>query len=206
MPTYDVVDRHHVRIAAPAAVSLASARQMDLQESCIVRAIIRAREMLLGTIPVGRRRPQALIAEMQALGWGILEEIPDREIVVGAVTKPWEANVSFRALPTAQFAAFAEPDYVKIAWTLRSDPIGETASILRTETRAVATDAEARTKFRRYWSLLSPGIRLIRWASFGPVKRDAERRARDRGAATDSLSEMKQPSDGYRRTPPGARR
>ena len=26
-------------------------------------------------------------------------EIPDREIVVGAVTQPWMANVVFRALP-----------------------------------------------------------------------------------------------------------
>jgi hypothetical protein len=38
------------------------------------------------------------------------------------------------------------------------------ASIFRTETRAVATDAVARAKFRRYWSFLSPGISLIRRA------------------------------------------
>jgi hypothetical protein len=32
------------------------------------------------------------------------------------------------------------------------------------ETRAMATDQSARTKFRSYWSFLSPGIILIRWA------------------------------------------
>ena len=53
--------------------------------------------------------------------------------------------------------------------------------MFRTETRAVATDAAARAKFRRYWSFLSPGIVLIRWLMLGPVKAEAERRA---GAAT----------------------
>ena len=69
-------------------------------------------------------------------------------------------------------------DYVKIVWTLRADAIGADASIFRTETRAIATDATARAKFRRYWSFLSPGIILIRWASLSPLKAEAERRAR----------------------------
>ena len=100
---------------------------------------------------------------------------------VGAVTKPWEADVTFRALPSDQFAAFSEPGYVKIAWTLRAESIGTTDSIFRTETRAGATDATARVKFRRYWAFFSPGIILIRSAILGPLKSEAERRARDEG-------------------------
>jgi hypothetical protein len=186
MPRYDVVDRHHVRIAAPAAVSLATARRMNLEASSVVRGIIAARERLLGATPNPRRQHDrfiqqqrdGFIADMQALGWGVLADEPDREIVVGAVTRPWQANVTFRALPPDQFAAFAEPGYVKIVWTLRADPIGTEASILRTETRAIATDDSARRRFRWYWSFLSPGIKAIRWAAFGPVKREAERSAR----------------------------
>ena len=106
----------------------------------------------------------------------MLAELPG-EVVVGAVTKPWEANVTFRAVPADQFAAFDEPGYVKIVWTLRADAIGDSESLLRTETRAIATDATARARFRRYWSFLSPGIILIRWAILAPVKRNAERRA-----------------------------
>ena len=177
MPIYDVVERHRVRVNAPAAVTLAAACNMDLQESAVVRVIIRAREWLLGATPVDRLRPRGLMAEMQSLGWGVLADVPGREIVVGAATKPWEANVTFRSVPPDQFAAFSEPDYVKIVWTLRVDSVSATESILRTETRAIATDSQARTKFRWYWTFLSPGIRLIRWASFGPAKREAERRA-----------------------------
>jgi len=181
MPEYEIVERHHIRVAAPAAVTLAVAREADLQGSIVVRAIIRAREILLGATSDGARRPRGLLAETQSLGWGVLADVPDREVIVGAVTRPWEANVIFRALPPADFAAFGEPGYVKIAWTIRADPLDATHSVFRTETRAIATDADARTRFRRYWSFLSPGIIAIRWALLRPVKREAERRAREAG-------------------------
>ena len=87
--------------------------------------------------------------------------------------------MTFRSIPADAYASFNEPDYVKIVWTLRADPIGDTASIFRTETRAAATDPSARAKFRRYWAFLSPGIILIRRMMVGPVKAEAERRSRD---------------------------
>jgi len=86
--------------------------------------------------------------------------------------------VVFRPLPPNEFIAFDEPDYVKIAWTLRADAAGPNASVFRTETRIVTTDASARARFRWYWARFSPGIQLIRWQSLGPVRREAERRAR----------------------------
>jgi hypothetical protein len=176
MPSYDVVDRHHVHVEAPAEATLAAARDLELWELPVVRAIFRAREILLGATPGDRSRPRGLLAETLALGWVVLAEIPGREVVVGAVTKPWEPNVVFRSIPPEEFEAFAEPGYVKIVWTLRADPVGEGASMYRTETRAVATDASARAKFRWYWSRLSPGIWLIRRLSLHPLKAAAERR------------------------------
>jgi hypothetical protein len=184
MPEYEIVERHGIRVAAPAAVTLDAARDVDLQGSPVVRAIIRAREIILGATPDRRRYPRGLLAETLALGWGVLADVPGRETVVGAVTKPWEANVRFRALPPDQFAAFNEPGYVKIAWTIRADPTDDASSVFRSETRAVATDPIARARFRRYWAFLSPGIIVIRWAILGPVKREAERRARDASLQT----------------------
>jgi hypothetical protein len=178
MPVYEVRGRHHIRIAAPPAITLAAARDMDLLASPVVRAIIRAREIVLGATPDTRPRPQGLLAEVLALGWGVLAAVPDRELIVGAVTQPWKANVVFRAVPPEEFAAFDEPGYVKIAWTLRADPVGSDESVFSTETRVVSTDAAARARFRWYWSFFSPGMILIRWLSLGPLKAEAERRAR----------------------------
>jgi hypothetical protein len=178
MPSCDVAERHHIRVSAPAEVTFAAAREADLLESPIARAIFRAREVILGSEPDGTTRPRGLLALAQSLGWRILADVPGGEVVVGAVTQPWEANVTFRGLSPDEFAAFNDPGYVKIAWTLRADPISPTESIFRTETRAIATDASARARFRRYWSFLSPGIIVIRWLMLQPLKAEAERRAR----------------------------
>jgi hypothetical protein len=178
MPRYDVVERHRIRVAAPADLTLRAACEQDLFHIPLIRAIFKAREIALGARPDDRPRPRGLLVETLALGWGVLAEVPGREIVVGAVTKPWEPNVTFRAVPPEDFAAFAEPGYVKIAWTLRTDPLDGGASLFRTETRAMATDAAARARFLRYWTFASPGIALIRRLSLRPLKRESERRAR----------------------------
>ena len=178
MPAYDVVERHRVRVRASAPITLAAAREQDLLASPVIRAIFRARAVALGSRPDERARPRPLIPQMLSLGWGILLDVPDREIVMGAVTKPWEPNPRFHAIGPRQFAAFNDAEYVKIVWSLRADPLSPDESMFRTETRAVATDAFARLKFRRYWALVSPGVALIRQASLGPLKAEAERRAR----------------------------
>ena len=177
MPEYDVAERHHVRVAAPAAMTLSAAADTDLQQSAIVRAIFRTRELVLGAEPDAETRPKGLLAQMTSLGWRVLAQTPGREIVVGAVTQPWLPNVVFRGLAPEEFQAFQEPGYVKIAWTLRADPVGDSESIFRTETRVTTTDRTARTRFRCYWARFSPGIVLIRRLMLGLLKTDAERRA-----------------------------
>lgn len=179
MPDYDVCEKHEIEVAAPTDVTLAAAKEMELYSSRIIRAIFKARELILRSEPAVTSKPKGLLEGMKSIGWGVLAETPD-EVVMGAVTKPWEANPVFRALPPDEFAAFAEPDYVKIAWTLRASP-SPTGSIFCTETRAVATDAAARKKFRVYWSFLSPGIILIRAAMLNPLKAAAERKWRIEG-------------------------
>ena len=175
MPVYEVVERHHVRVAAPPELTLAVASEMDMSRSGVVRAIFRARELILRAAPDATVRPRGLVAHVQSLGWVILAQEPGRELVFGAVTRPWEGNAVFRSIPPEHFASFAEPGYVKIAWTLRADQADDGGSVFRTETRAVATDPVARARFRRYWAFLSPGIALIRRMMLSPVKAEAER-------------------------------
>jgi hypothetical protein len=180
MPACDVRERHAIPVAAPAAETWTATLALDLQRSWIVRAIFRGRELLMGAERTEDVEPRALLPWALALGWGVLAEDAGRQIVIGGVTRPWEANPRFRALPPDEFAAFAEPRYVKIVWTLAVQPLGPTASLAATETRVVATDAYARKRFRPYWTLASPGILLIRRQSLRLVKSDAEQRYRAR--------------------------
>jgi hypothetical protein len=177
MPRYDIVERHRIRVGASAATTLAAAREMDLLGLPGVRTIFATREWILGAAE-SAARPRALLENVRAMGWRVLAEVPAREIVVGAITRPWEPNPVFVGMDADAFIACREPGVVKIAWTLRADDDGDGHSVFRTETRAVATDAAARARFRRYWSLVSPGVFLIRRLSLAPVRAEAERRAR----------------------------
>jgi hypothetical protein len=178
MPKFDVRELHQATVGAPAEVTYASAREVDLRRAPLVRGLFRARQRFMG----GRNPPAitegSFLDEVQALGWRVLAEEPGREVVMGAVTQPWLADVVFRGVAPEEFAAFEEPDYVKIAWSIGVTPLSDGRSVFRTETRVVATDPVARTRFRRYWTLASAGIVLIRWEMLRLVKREAERRAR----------------------------
>jgi hypothetical protein len=178
MPAYDVVERHRIRVHAPPHVTLEAATTVDLFQSRIARVVFKTRERVMGAERQAESPSSGLLDYARSLGWGVLAEEPGREIVMGAVTQPWKANVTFRSVPPNSFREFSLPDHVKIAWTLRADPIGHDWSIFRTETRAVATDPGARAKFRRYWALVSPGVWLIRRLMLRPVKREAERGGR----------------------------
>jgi len=182
LPECEVLERHQTRVAAPADVTYAAAREMSLAASPVVRAIFRGRELLMrASAPDTKpeeRPPQSLLDEVLSIGWGVLAQEPGREIVLGAVTQPWQSHVRFRALPPDEFAAFNTPGFAKIAWTIRAEPLGLATSRFYTETRVATTDPEARKRFRRYWTLVSPGVRLIRRESLRLVRADAERRYR----------------------------
>ena len=179
LPHPEVEEYHAVRVRAPAATTLAAAKEVDLLRAPIARGIflLRALPAIARGRPPRPRSPQGLLEEALALGWGVLAEAPGREVVVGAYTQPWHQEVTFHPLPPEGFAAFGEPGYVKIAWTLTAEPLGPGESLFVTRTRAVTTDPESRRRFRRYWAATSAGIALIRYASLPLVKREAERRA-----------------------------
>lgn len=179
MPDFEIDERHAVEVAAPAAVTFAAARAMDVNRAPLVRAIFALRSLparLRGSRL--HRVPRPLVDETLGLGWRMLVDVPECALVMGAYTQPWKADVEFHGLPPADFAAFDEPGYAKIVWTLEAEPLGEARSRFVTRTRVRTTDPVSRRRFRRYWALLSPGILLIRRASLGLVKRDAERRFR----------------------------
>jgi hypothetical protein len=194
IPKYELREVHQTRVAAPAHVTFGVAHDLDLQRSTIVRAIFTGRELLMGGERSKREHAPSFLAEVLAQGWRILAEEPGHELVIGAVTQPWKADVEFRGLAPEEFAAFSEPGYAKIVWTLGVKPLGEKASVFSTETRVATTDPESRSRFRRYWSVFSPGILLIRYETLRLVRREAERVALAEPAAVSAVTLAAQPA------------
>lgn len=177
MPNPEVAERHEVGVRAPADVTLAAVRAVDLWDSPVAQAIFRGRRVLMGVHSSTARTPTPFLAEVEALGWGLLAQVPGRGVAYGSVTKPWEPEPRFRGVAPADFAAFDEPGYAKIVWSLQVDPVNGQACRLSTETRVATTDAGSRARFRRYWTVLSVGILLLRVIMLRQVQQAAERRA-----------------------------
>ena len=100
MPSFDAREHHQVRLDAPASATLAAAKAMRFDDSRIVRAIFKGRELVMGSEPTASF-DKGLYEATVAMGWGVLADVPDRELVMGAVTKVWLANPVFRA-PTGR--------------------------------------------------------------------------------------------------------
>ena len=176
IPNPDVRERFETLARAPAPLVMEVARNFDMQSLPLIRLIIRARERILGTSGASPRIPRGIVEETQSQGWGLLVEEPGRLLACGATCQPWLGNVTFTAIPPGDFAAFDEPQQVKIAWTLEVEPLGPHLTRFSNETRAVATDAVARARFRRYWRWSRFGIVAIRLLLLPAVRREAERR------------------------------
>jgi hypothetical protein len=182
IPRPDARERFGVVIEAPTDVVWATARDYDVQSHALVQGIFRLRELLTGAAG-GRRAPQGLFADMRSMGWGVLREEPGSLFMAGAVCQPWLGDVRFSPVAAGAFREYAEPERVKIAWTLEVTPVDEGRTRLVTETRAVATDGEARRRFRSYWRWARFGIIPIRWLLLPSIGKRARAEWARRGAA-----------------------
>ena len=178
LSTAEFRDYHEARVAAEPERAYAALRELDVMKSTVVRTLFAIR-----TIPSRFRqrasvnqppRPSSFLQAALDAGMVILEEIPGQEVVAGAVTRPWEPVPSFRGLPGPEFIAFADPGFTKVAWNLAVAPAGPGHSLVSTETRVAPTDAVSRRRFRRYWFVFSPGIRLIRRIALRRLKRELD--------------------------------
>lgn len=173
MPTFDVRERFERQVSASPGVVMQTAYDFDMQSIWLIRMIINARKFILGGTQK-RREPKGLVDECLELGWGKLDEEPDKLLVCGAKCQPWFGDVTFTPLPVKDFADYNEPDLVKIVWSLETKEIEPGLTLFAHEVRAVATDDEARRKFLRYWRWARFGIVAIRLLLLPAIQKRAE--------------------------------
>jgi hypothetical protein len=183
IPDPDLRIRHKIVVRAPAALVFDTALTFDLRSTPLVRAIFWLRARILGAKAAAPDWSLGFVQVMLQMGWGVLDEEPNRRFVAGTVCRPWLADVVMTPVPPAEFAAYSAPDQVKIIWTLEAEPIGPARTRFATETRAVGTDGQAQAKFRRYRQRFGIGMAMTRWLLLPAIRREAGRRWRAAGTA-----------------------
>lgn len=182
LPRFDVTEVHETRVLAPPAATFAAIRRADLRDP-LIGALFAIRELpnriarrVRGDAPPPAPRSFTFgdLATPE-MGWVLLGEEPGVEFVVGAVGRFWRRDYGWHPVAAEAFPAFAEPGYARIAVSFRVERRGEGESLLRYEARTATTDEEARTRFRRYWRIIHPGIAIVMRRALGRIRAEAER-------------------------------
>jgi hypothetical protein len=105
----------------------------------------------------------------QGTGFMILEEKPGREVVIGSVGQFWHLNIPFASVSPADFHAFNEPGWGKLAWAISVEPFGE-GSTISLELRTTATDDESWGNLNRYYAVIGLGSKPIRSAAMAHLQ------------------------------------
>lgn len=120
----------------------------------------------------------SLVEQGLRLGFVILDEVPDKEIVFGAIGQWWKPTGAtfYRFSSLKEFREFDQPGYARVCGNFYVDT--QTRSdglvLLTHETRVEAADSTAHAKFKLYWRVIYPGVALLRRMLLEAIKVRAE--------------------------------
>jgi hypothetical protein len=174
LPEYEFSERHEVQVNAPPTRVFSAIKAVTADEIRFFQTLtwIRSprfgrpgRESILAAPP-----DQPILEVATRSGFVLLAEEADRELVIGALLgRPR----GIRAPKVADFLAFSEAGYAKVAMNFRI-AAGDGLSTVTTETRVIGTDQAATRGFAAYWRVIYPGSALIRRMWLRAIKQRAE--------------------------------
>jgi hypothetical protein len=183
LPEYDFRERHACHIDAPSERVDEAVRAVTIRDVPLARFLFALR-----AAPRRLRRKPSRFGEVDVpllglaldVAFGPLGDERGDEVAIGMIGQPWKlaGGETRRFERPEEFAAFAEPGFVKAAMNFRFEAEGD-GTRLTTETRVRATDPAARRRFRRYWLVIRPGSGLTRRSWLRAAKHRAERAETD---------------------------
>lgn len=178
---YEVLERAEIEVGASAAETYCAIRNTDLHDPVVAVLFSlpgfpnRMARRLAGLTP----EPTAGVVTFGRIAaarrvWVELADVPDRELVLGAMSRFWRRDRPARMVAPSDFAAFAEPGWAKVVLSFSVEPLSESRSLLRYEARAAGTDDAATRRFRRYWRVIRPGVAVAMRRALGHIRTEAE--------------------------------
>jgi hypothetical protein len=155
---------HRIFVKAKPNVAWEAARHFDGADIPWIRVIFNLRQVghffRREKSPMDRRIGVDQVAE-NGEGFRILEEIPGKQVVVGAIGKFWQLGIPYAEVDSGDFGRFNLPGWGKVAWVIGVEPY-LTGSSVSFELRTTATDEDSWKKLNTYYYIIGMASRLIR--------------------------------------------
>jgi hypothetical protein len=190
LPRFDVTRIEHTVVDADVATTWLALRRLDLMR---VHTPLMDAAMAVRGLPArvssrfGHQAPpppqpaRLLLTDPGAAlaGWLSLGERTESEIALGAVGRFWRPDIEWydvSAMTPAQFAAFDEPGWGRIAASFSLRHYGASRTLVSYEARTATGDPDAARRFAHYWTVIRPFVGHILRATLDTLRRDAEAR------------------------------
>lgn len=150
---YDYVESHSREVPGPRDQTLYNlVRHLDFSSSLLIRALFLLRG--LGT------RTLNMDTMLSGDEFTVLEETPEREIVIGGM-----AGAGMKPVPVqseTHFKEFQEKNGIKIAWNFHLGEHQAGNTMVTTETRVQCLGPKVKRLFSVYWFFIRPFSGLVR--------------------------------------------
>lgn len=194
LPTYNFSEKHRIEINSSPEKVFQATRTLDMGESGVIKALVRLR-YIFGRLALWRKQENSQLrfsieetADKTGLGGlgarkgqplnlpGILlEEVCDKEIVLGFVGKFWKPSGGVvRGLTVEDYLRFDETGFCKVAWNIYIEQNYNGNAVLSTETRILCLGWRAKLLFGVYWAFIRLFSGWIRIEMLRMIKRQAE--------------------------------
>lgn len=179
---YDVLERHETEVDASREATCRAVRETDFVRVLIpaarsiseMRDVPRSIQDIVDRVQHLPADARFTLADALARGFMVLGERRGRSIMLGAIGKLWKPNLTLLPLDPAEFRAFREPKYAKLAFAFWAERIGRDKSGLRFEARIAATDDSARVHLERWYRVVRPFTAFFLREALASIKAEAE--------------------------------
>ena len=166
--------------ASPEEVG-AAIKSMELADIPFAKILVWIRNL-------GRRSNGHPITFQQAAAAFGVRPVPTKqshEVVGALIGQFWKIDYGIRLVRSLEdFQTFPDPGYTKAVTNFWFDDYRHGKTVVRTETRIHSLDVKSRRRFHRYWSIVSPGVRLYMGSVLRAIARSTFRRRREHHVLT----------------------
>jgi hypothetical protein len=161
--------RHELLVPAPPDAVWDGLTRLRLTDLPLARLFVSVRYLSLR--PAVANRPLLTAGPLP-----LLHTDPPRLAVAAGASQPWLRHPRRRTLESmTDWAAFDEPDWIKLVLAFEVEARGGSSSLLRSETLVWPTSPVASRRFSAYWTMIRPFAVLIRREMLRAASRLAER-------------------------------
>lgn len=166
LPQFDFSSAHSITVNAPVSKIFPLIREFKIKNPPISYWLMKLRGMSAPT--------HFSIKHLENSRFVLLEELPDKEIIIGIIGQPWTLTGHLQLFQAHEFIPFNDKGYIKASWSFELVSISLTQTEVKTETRIACPTPQVRRRFGAYWFVIKPFSGIIRKAMLKAIKSELE--------------------------------